>query len=182
MFLPMWVLFVFMACGCNGSTRITEAEMKDAEKSRQILFSNFVKQSDGAAKFVRLFPDSHYFVKFEDKESDLYEISITSYFGGRFKITIIQPGIDSGADDLQTKEDYRVRIEELLKVVPLAAERFKLKHGMSWDLDPTQWREVTTLKGLMELMDVNEQKPVENFEFYRNHMLSIYSEFKVPRD
>lgn len=171
---------MLILCGCSDATSITEADMEDAEESREILFSNFLQESKGAAKFVRLFPESYYYVKVEDEETELYEISITSYFGGRFKITMIQPEIDSSADELKMRDDYTVRLEELLEVLPLSAERFKLKHGKSWSLDPSQWEEVATFKDLMELVDVDGREPTDNFELYQNHMLNIYSGFKVP--
>ena len=181
-FLFIRILCMSMLCGCSGAQSITEADMEDVEKRRMAIFSDFLKQSKGAAKFVRLFPESHYFVKVEDEELELYEISITSYFGGRFKITMIQPKLDASSIELKMTKDFRVRLEEILEIVPLPAERFKLKHGRSWNLDVSQWNEITSVESLMKLVDVDKQKPTDAFELYQNHMLNIYSDFKVPRN
>lgn len=166
---------VLMLCCCTNTKDTEQISIEDVEKSKVILFSKFIEQSEEAARFVQLFPESHYYVKTEDENLELYEISITSYFGGRFKITMIQPVVDSGSSKLKILEGLTIRIEEIIKITTLPSERFKLTHGRSWDLRSSEWSEIETIESLIKLIGVENSRPTYGFELYRSHMLDIYS-------
>jgi hypothetical protein len=171
-----------MLCGCTNAENVKQSNLEDLEERKVVLFSKYIQQSEDAAKFVQLFPESYYYVKVEDEELNLFEISMTSFFGGRFKIAIIQPEVNFSSSKLEILNKPQVRLEEIVEVTPLSSGRFKLTHGRNWDLNSSQWGEINTLKSLMKLVEIETIKPTEGFELYQNHMLDIYSEFGVTPD